>query len=70
MKEVIEVILNNHNLREEVKVLLVKHGYYREARDLRDYEKVVDLEPHEKKAIDRLGDEAIEQFKNIFRINK
>lgn len=50
MKEVLEAILNNENLKEEVKVLLVKHGYYKEARDLKDYKSltVIDLNIQDK----------------------
>lgn len=35
---VIQAILSDANLREQVKVLLVKHKYYLEARFLKDYD--------------------------------
>lgn len=45
MEKVLKVICENENLKEEIKVLLVKYGYYKEARELRGFKSfnVIDL---------------------------
>lgn len=51
MKTVIEAILKNENLKEDVKILLVKYGYFKEARDLRDYKNLTIIDLNLKKNI-------------------
>lgn len=45
MEELIQIILNDNDIKEQIKVLLVKHGYYKQARDLSEQSSIIiDLE--------------------------
>lgn len=64
MENILKVILENENLKEELKVLLVKHGYYKEARYLRDFKSLNIIDIEKIKTPKELSPAEIEIFKN------